>query len=163
MTESQASHYRRLLQVKEAELAAGLHRRDEIAVQQTADELDGVTLAQQRDFAIGQLDRAAGMLRNVRDALDRLEQGEYGICLRCDTEIRTARLTAVPWTAYCRDCQEAIDREAEEALAEPVAAGSAAIHRTAVSRIPPRQDTAGRGAPLPWKVTRRRTHEGRAA
>ena len=119
MTQTQKNMYRRLLDAKEAELAAGFRRRDEIAVEQTADAIDGMMLAQQRDFAVGQLDRLAVLHREVRDALNRLAAGTYGICLECDEEINASRLAAVPWAAYCRTCQEAIDRGEGSDLAEP--------------------------------------------
>ena len=43
-------------------------------------------------------------------ALDRMEQGSYGICLSCDGEISGKRLMAEPTALLCVDCQEKRER-----------------------------------------------------
>lgn len=48
------------------------------------------------------------LLREISDALHRLEHGSYGVCLECEEEISAKRLAAVPWARYCVTCQEAI-------------------------------------------------------
>ena len=48
------------------------------------------------------------LLREISDALQRIEQGSYGICLECEEPISTKRLDAVPWARYCVTCQELI-------------------------------------------------------
>jgi DnaK suppressor protein len=48
------------------------------------------------------------LLREVTDALARLEQNHYGTCLQCEEPISTKRLDAVPWARYCVTCQEEI-------------------------------------------------------
>jgi len=45
-------------------------------------------------------------LRLVEEALDRLDAGDYGICLACDQPIAEKRLRALPWARYCVACQE---------------------------------------------------------
>ncbi len=45
-------------------------------------------------------------LRLVNEALDRIQAGDYGVCLNCDQPIPTKRLAAVPWARYCVKCQE---------------------------------------------------------
>ena len=45
-------------------------------------------------------------LREVEHALERLKDGVYGICQRCDEPISPKRLQAVPWAKYCIHCQE---------------------------------------------------------
>ncbi len=47
-------------------------------------------------------------LRQIQQALDRLQLGEYGICLSCDGPIASKRLQALPWAKYCVNCQERI-------------------------------------------------------
>ena len=46
-----------------------------------------------------------GQLRQIERELDRLDLGEGGHCLACDTPIAPNRLQAVPGTQYCPDCQ----------------------------------------------------------
>ncbi|MEB8386714.1 TraR/DksA family transcriptional regulator [Rhodobacteraceae bacterium KMM 6894] len=40
-------------------------------------------------------------------ALDRIQNGTYGICRNCGEQITDARLDAVPYTVLCRNCAEA--------------------------------------------------------
>jgi DnaK suppressor protein len=58
------------------------------------------------------------LLREISDALVRIEQGTYGVCLECEEPISAKRLEAVPWARYCVTCQEHI--AARAALGEPV-------------------------------------------
>ncbi len=46
------------------------------------------------------------LLREVQEALERVEDGSYGQCMECDEPISTKRLEAVPWARYCISCQE---------------------------------------------------------
>lgn len=48
------------------------------------------------------------LLRQVDDALRRVELGTYGTCQECEEPISTRRLDAVPWAKFCVACQEAI-------------------------------------------------------
>jgi len=48
------------------------------------------------------------LLREISDALHRIEAGQYGVCMECEEQISIKRLDAVPWARYCVACQEAI-------------------------------------------------------
>jgi DnaK suppressor protein len=50
-------------------------------------------------------------LRMVEEALDRLEAGDYGVCLACDEPIAEKRLHALPWARYCVKCEEGMGAE----------------------------------------------------
>lgn len=116
MTKSELNKYKALLEAKQAELAGGLRNREGIAIEKTADALDEVQLAGERELAIRNLDRESNLLRNVRSALARIADGSYGVCLHCEEDISPKRLNAVPWTAYCIKCQEAADRHEFETV-----------------------------------------------
>jgi DnaK suppressor protein len=49
-----------------------------------------------------------GQLRLIEEALDRIQSGDYGICLSCEESIPEKRLKALPWARYCVTCQEEI-------------------------------------------------------
>jgi DnaK suppressor protein len=110
MNQTELEKYKNTLEAKQAELSLGLRNRDEIAIEKTPDALDEVTRAGERELAIRNLDREATLLRQVRAALGRVADGSYGVCMHCEEEIKPKRLQAVPWTAYCIRCQEAVDR-----------------------------------------------------
>ncbi len=116
MTKTELNKYKALLEAKQAELAGGLRNREGIAIEKTADALDEVQLAGERELAIRNLDRESNLLRNVRAALARIADGSYGTCLHCEEDISPKRLNAVPWTAYCITCQEAADRHEFETV-----------------------------------------------
>ncbi|MES2336035.1 TraR/DksA family transcriptional regulator [Tabrizicola sp.] len=42
----------------------------------------------------------------IRAALSRIEQGSYGLCVRCGEPIAEARLDVLPWTPFCRRCAQ---------------------------------------------------------
>jgi DnaK suppressor protein len=110
MNRTELEKYKAILQARQAELSGGLRNRDEILIEKSPDALDEVQLAGERELAIRNLDREATLLRSVRGALSRIEDGSYGVCLHCDEDIKPKRLDAVPWAGYCIRCQEALDR-----------------------------------------------------
>lgn len=54
------------------------------------------------------------LLREVQDALHRIEIGTYGTCHECEEPISSKRLDAVPWAKYCVKCQDLVSARAEE-------------------------------------------------
>ncbi len=62
---------------------------------------------QAKDLALRQ--NAAKLLSQVNDALERFEQGTYGICEMCGAEIDPARLKALPYATLCLRCQQRVD------------------------------------------------------
>jgi len=99
-----------VLEIKQAELVQLVRNRDGIAIQKSPDALDEVQHATERELAIRSLDRDSNLLRSVRAALRRNEDGSFGVCLHCEGEISTKRLAAVPWAPFCIQCQEVVDR-----------------------------------------------------
>jgi RNA polymerase-binding transcription factor len=77
--------------------------------------LDTYDLAsEERDREISFIlsDRERSKVKNIDDALERMEEGSYGVCDTCGLEIAEERLTAMPFTRLCRDCQQDQEREA---------------------------------------------------
>ena len=98
------------LKAKEADASRVLQSRDAIIIEKSADELDEIEGAVAREIAIRNLDRESGLLREIRSALRRIDEGTFGTCLHCEEEISRRRLEAVPWARLCLQCQEAADR-----------------------------------------------------
>jgi len=114
MTKTEVNKYRNILEDKQAELERVIRNREAITIEKSPDALDEVQHAAERELAIRNLDRESSLLRNVRAALRRIDEGSYGVCLHCEEDISPKRLNAVPWTPYCIRCQEAADRSREE-------------------------------------------------
>ena len=63
--------------------------------------------ASEKAVMYGQLQIQSGELTEVRDALDRLERGIFGLCEHCDEPIPLERLRAIPYARLCVGCQTA--------------------------------------------------------
>ena len=114
MTKTELNKFKEVLETKQAELAQVLRNREGITIEKSPDALDEVQNAAERELAIRNLDRESNLLRNVRAALHRIDEGTFGICLHCEEDISVKRLNAVPWAPYCIQCQEIADRNQEE-------------------------------------------------
>lgn len=113
MTKAEINKFRDILEAKAAELSQVVRNREGIAIEKSPDALDEVQHAAERELAIRNLDRESRLLSQVRGALRRIEEGNFGVCLHCEEDISVKRLNAVPWTPYCISCQEQADRNQE--------------------------------------------------
>ena len=103
-----------ILERKEAELVQVLRKRDGIAIEKSADQMDEIQYASERDLAIRNVDRESNLLRQVKAALRRIHDGSFGTCIECESAISPKRLAAVPWASRCIQCQDAADRDRQE-------------------------------------------------
>jgi len=110
MTKTELNKFKNTLETKQGELIHFVSNREGIAIEKSPDALDEVQHAAERELAIRNLDRESNLLRNVRGALRRIGDGSFGTCMHCEEDISAKRLAAVPWTAYCIQCQELADR-----------------------------------------------------
>jgi DnaK suppressor protein len=110
MTTTKNAEVRRVLEAKRKELLTGSSDRDEILIENAAEDFDRLQQQLNREVAIRNLDRESKLLKEVQGAISRLEDDSFGICLRCEEEIPEKRIKALPWAAYCVSCQEAIDK-----------------------------------------------------
>lgn len=46
----------------------------------------------------------------INEALERIDDEEYGNCMNCNKEINPKRLDAIPWARYCLSCQELVEQ-----------------------------------------------------
>ena len=103
--------FQEILERREAELARVLRNRDGIAIEKSADQMDEIQYASERDLAIGNVDREYSLLRDVKAALQRIHSGSFGTCIECELPISPKRQAALPWALRCIDCQETADRD----------------------------------------------------
>lgn len=78
---------------------------EENAVELPADVLEVARSLEDVEVDAGLIERCEEKLKAIDAAFSRLERGRYGICEKCKQEIPIERLTAVPFAAYCIDCQ----------------------------------------------------------
>jgi DnaK suppressor protein len=112
MKNADAKKYKMLLMAKRAEIVGKAPQREDLWIVQSNEQIEMVQLAGQREFAARTLERSSKSLMQIAGALERIEDGAFGICLDCEEPISDKRLAAVPWAAYCLHCQEMRDAEA---------------------------------------------------
>lgn len=106
------TYKQRLLALQDS-LSARLRRDSERGREQTPDsatdtgDMAVLDEGESEDFSEAELD--ATTLRQVRDALQRIENGTYGQCLVDGGPIEAARLDAVPWAPYCLKHQKLLE------------------------------------------------------
>ncbi len=71
----------------------------------TQDAGDAAANTYARQVLLGMSERDRQLLRQVDEALDRMEAGEYGVCDQCGEAIGPARLEVVPYTDLCVECK----------------------------------------------------------
>lgn len=93
------------LQARLAELSARVTAMDsELHTPLSADFEEQATDLEGQDALAGIEQAALGEIRQIEAALQRLEDGSYGICTECGTDIAPARLTAQPTATRCIRC-----------------------------------------------------------
>jgi DnaK suppressor protein len=116
MKQGDRNRYKALLMAKREEILGRSRHREDIWIVESNDVIETVQLASDRDFAVRTLERESRSLMQVDAALERIDHGEFGMCLECEEPIPTKRLAVVPWAAYCLHCQELRDtRESTDA------------------------------------------------
>jgi DnaK suppressor protein len=104
-------YFKNKLLKKESELQSELARfKDEARVPgEVRDSADNSTVDEDTWISVEAAEAASQTLREVQDALKRIEDGSYGKCTACGRQIEAARLEALPWTQYCLTDQEKED------------------------------------------------------
>jgi DnaK suppressor protein len=106
------THYRKILEKKAEEVRSSMSAQKAAQVVSRLDvPSDEGDLSQQHHEEWIFLNRNTidmKLLREIGDALRRMDHDHYGVCLECDEPISAKRLEAVPWARYCVTCQETI-------------------------------------------------------
>jgi DnaK suppressor protein len=69
------------------------------------DPTDRATQESDRNFELRIRDRERKLINKINDALERIDQGEFGICEECGDDISDARLKVRPVTTLCINCK----------------------------------------------------------
>ncbi|RJX34462.1 MAG: RNA polymerase-binding protein DksA [Desulfarculus sp.] len=109
MDEKRLEFFRKLLQeklddlLKEAErTVAGMTDSKE----NFPDPTDRAAMESDRNFLLRIRDRERKLISKIREAMERIEDGSYGICESCGEDISEKRLKARPVTTLCIDCKK---------------------------------------------------------
>jgi DnaK suppressor protein len=77
------------------------------------DPTDRASLESDRNFMLRIRDREAKLIKKIKKALERIDNGSFGICETCGEEISIERLKARPVTTQCIECktkEEALEK-----------------------------------------------------
>lgn len=120
MPELDLNHFSDLLQ-KEKELLLSTDEGMGVSLRESIQELslidnhpaDTGSELFERSKDLSLHEKRLSTLREIDDALHRIELGEYGVCARCGRQIEKERLEVIPYTPYCFACRQVREREAE--------------------------------------------------
>ncbi len=107
--------YKKVLIQKREQVMAGLGIKfDTLAKMGRVAEEDQAQLSHDEFISLRLNSLDYVQLRMIEEALDRIEAGDYGICLGCEEPIPAKRLQAVPWAKYCVTCQQELSNPHED-------------------------------------------------
>lgn len=76
-----------------------------------ADSVDQASADVDRTLSMNLKNRERGVLKQIDEALRRIESGDFGKCEQCEEEISEARIKAFPFTTLCIDCKAELESE----------------------------------------------------
>jgi DnaK suppressor protein len=120
MDKKKLESFKKRLEERQQSLRKAVSRTEEdgrIADQDTAQDIaDRAASSYTKEFLFSQSNNDRQLLQMVETALLRIREGAFGECVSCGNEINAKRLEAVPWTRYCIECQEKLEKgQLEEA------------------------------------------------
>ena len=114
MDKKKAETFKKRLEERQRELRTNVSRNEQdgrAADLDTAQDIaDRASSSYQKEFLFHQSSNERQLLQMVEAALSRIREGTFGECISCGNEINIKRLEAVPWTRYCIQCQEKLEK-----------------------------------------------------
>ncbi|HPS54751.1 MAG TPA: TraR/DksA C4-type zinc finger protein [Sedimentisphaerales bacterium] len=113
LTTAELAHFQKLLLKKRMEIIGSVNEMQDEALSKSRTDACGdlssvpIHMADlgtdnyQQEFSLGLVDSERKLLVEIYDALERIENGSYGICQKTGEPITKARLEAKPWAKYC--------------------------------------------------------------
>lgn len=114
MNKKNLNYFKRLLTAQLQDLSAGPDcNLDGLQVpdEHRADPLDEAAYTTERNFSHHLCSRNNSVIREIEQALQDIEDGEYGICDLCTEEVPIKRLKARPMARYCISCKERLEKK----------------------------------------------------
>ncbi|RMH60143.1 MAG: RNA polymerase-binding protein DksA [Zetaproteobacteria bacterium] len=101
--EQQLIQWRDELEKGQQENMRAMHEQEQNAF---PDPTDQASMEVDRNFDLRIKDRERKLIRKINQALERIKNGEFGICESCGGNIGVKRLQARPVTTLCIDCKQ---------------------------------------------------------
>jgi DnaK suppressor protein len=114
MDKKRLEQFKKRLEERQVELRRNVSNRQQDGRNQgediAQDIADRAASSYNKEFLFTQSTNERQMLGMVDSALARIREGTYGECISCGNEINAKRLEAVPWTRYCIECQDKLEK-----------------------------------------------------
>lgn len=114
MDKKRLDQFKKQLEQRQHDLRKVVTRTQEdgrIADSEAAQDIaDRAANSYTKEFLFAQSNNDRQLLGMVENALGRIREGSFGECIHCGNEINPKRLEAVPWTRYCIQCQEKVEK-----------------------------------------------------
>jgi DnaK suppressor protein len=113
LTAADIEHFKQMLLEKREEILANVNEMGDETLKKSRGDAAGdlssmpIHMADigsdnyEQEFTLGLMDSERKLLKEIDDALQRVEHGTYGICEGTGRQIQKARLEAQPWARYC--------------------------------------------------------------
>lgn len=119
LTKKQLNYYRDLLITKRAEIVGDLSAMEAAALRSSGGELSHMPIhmadigsdTYEQDFTLGLAESERQQLREIDDALNRIENRTYGVCQMTGKDIPKARLDAKPWAKYTIEAARVVESQ----------------------------------------------------
>lgn len=95
------------------------HNLEEQIQSSPGDDADASVIDTSADYFLKLANNQQAELGEIRDAIERMDRGTYGICEACEETIATDRLRKLPYAKHCIDCQSALERGKLTLVAKP--------------------------------------------
>ncbi len=124
LTKAELKEYRKMLLERRAILLGDVQKLEGEALKTGSDSAgdlsslplhmaDMGTDSNEQDVTLGLMESENEELQQIDEALERIEDGTFGICDECDKNIPKTRLKAIPWACLCVVCKAKEEEEAD--------------------------------------------------
>ena len=122
LTAAEVDYFKKLLLIKRMQIIGSVSEIQDEALKQSRMDASGdlssmpIHMADigtdnyQQEFALELVDSERKLLKEIYDALERIEKGSYGICEKTGKPIIKARLEAKPWARYCVEYAQMLEQ-----------------------------------------------------
>jgi DnaK suppressor protein len=108
MQKQKLDKFKKLISKNIAELCGKVY---DLEIDEDGDEIDAAQCATIVDMAYDQRNRSNAKINRLHQALERIQDGTFGVCEECDSEIPSKRLEICLDTTLCIQCAELLERE----------------------------------------------------
>jgi DnaK suppressor protein len=113
MDSKRLDYFRQKLVEKQLSLSDMVQRTEGYGREKEPDIQDVADMAVEsytKEFLFGKSSGDRHILFLIREALSRIEDKSYGVCVNCENPIQPKRLEAVPWARHCIQCQGLLEK-----------------------------------------------------